>query len=388
MADANGGRGTRAVESPAVPTRRRATTESTRAATARAVATIASAVALLSPAAALGSPEESASREADAHIARGLELRRNADDRGALPEFEKAYELVRTPRAAAQLGLVEQGLGRWNDAEVHLAEAIRARSDPWVEKNRATLQQALQRVGDHVGTVEITGEPAGAEVIVNGRHVGRLPLADTVRVIEGTVDVEVRSPGYGRHAQKLAVGAHQYVPLVVRLTPLAGRADATAARSSAGGAAETDARAFATKPPSDGAHGSSSVRPLIGWTLAAVGPATVVAGVLVALAGQSAMDRAVADAGRANQVNDAKLYADAAERFSSANSQRTVGRVVVAAGVVVAIGGVVLALTAGSAEHSDRQAAPTAARARGVRPWLASVDGPPVLGASFAGVWP
>lgn len=348
------------------------------------------ALSVLAPAAVRGSPDASGSRESEAHISRGLELRRSGDDRGALPEFEKAYEIAHTPRAAAQLGLVEQALGRWSDADAHLGEAIRARDDPWIEKNRAALQKALHLVGDHVGTVEITGEPSGAEVIVNGRSVGRLPLPDVVQVIAGTVDVEVRATGYGRHAQKLSVGAHQHTPLVVRLEPLAPRTDATAAAVGSGASATTEpaARAPAPEPPSGEAPTSRSVRPIIGWTLASVGAATAVAGVLVALAGQSAMDGAVADAERANQANDRGQYDAASARFSSGSSQRTAGRMILAAGAVAAVGGAILALTAPSAADGDRQEPPTAARTSGVRAWLGWMEGPPALGASFAAVWP
>ena len=349
------------------------------------------ALAVLAPAAARGSPDASGGRESEAHISRGLELRRNGDDRGALPEFEKAYEIAHTPRAAAQLGLVEQALGRWNDADAHLAEAIRARDDPWIEKNRATLQRALHLVGDHVGAVEITGEPSGAEVIVNGRSVGHLPLPDAVPVIAGTVDVEVRATGYGRYAQKLSVGAHQHTPLVVRLEPLAPHADAKAAVGSGPTATmEPSARAPTAEPPSGAVRSSRSVRPILGWTLTSVGAAAAVAGVLVALAGQSAMDGAVADAERANQANDRARYDVASTRFSSGSSQRTAGRVILAAGGVVAVGGAILALTAPSANEDDSHAPPVAARARAVRPWIGWMEGPAVFvaGASLAGVFP
>src|SRR5262245_713516 len=77
----------------------------------------------------------SASNDEDALIRRGLELRRRGDDAAALPHFERAYWLAQSPRSAAQLGFAEQALGRWSDAEVHVAEALRAGDDPWVRKN-------------------------------------------------------------------------------------------------------------------------------------------------------------------------------------------------------------------------------------------------------------
>jgi hypothetical protein len=57
-------------------------------------------------------------------IRRGIELRKAHDDPGAVPYFQKAYDLVHTPRAARQPGLAEQALGRWEDAEQHVREAL------------------------------------------------------------------------------------------------------------------------------------------------------------------------------------------------------------------------------------------------------------------------
>jgi hypothetical protein len=65
----------------------------------------------------------------DAIIHHALELRRSGDDRAALKELERAYEIAHSPRAAAQLGFAEQALGLWPEAEGHV-EALRADDDP------------------------------------------------------------------------------------------------------------------------------------------------------------------------------------------------------------------------------------------------------------------
>src|SRR5689334_12741785 len=53
-------------------------------------------------------------------------LRRAGDDEGALPILQKAYELYRSPRTSAQLGIVESALGRWVDVDDHLTYALKA----------------------------------------------------------------------------------------------------------------------------------------------------------------------------------------------------------------------------------------------------------------------
>ncbi len=141
----------------------------------------------------------------DDPIAQGLALRRTGDDQGALPFFQKAYQAKSTPRAAAQLGFCEQALGNWTDAETHLTEALKASDDAWVRKNLSTLEASLVMVKSHIGRLEILGEPAGAEVAVNGIVVGTLPLAEPVRVGAAEVEVELRAPGYAR----LPIGARR-----------------------------------------------------------------------------------------------------------------------------------------------------------------------------------
>ena len=165
---------------------------------------------------AAGAPSPTASDE-EALIRRGVELRKARDDLAARAEFQKAYDMTHSPRAAAQLGLAEFALGRFDDAEVHVSEALRAQRDPWISKYRKELDQSLVDLQNHVARVEVIGEPVGAEVYVNGRLSGRLPLENPVAVSEGQVDVELRAPGFTRGSRTITLSGHQYQRLVIRL---------------------------------------------------------------------------------------------------------------------------------------------------------------------------
>lgn len=156
--------------------------------------------------------------EAEQLIRRGIELRKAHEDERALREFQKAYGLTRTPRAAGQLGLAEQAVGRWEEAEQHVREALDAPNDPWVTKYHQSLVDAMGVIQRHLGRVEIIGEPEGAEVSVNGRAVGRLPLADPIAVSAGEVDIEVRAPGYEAGQRTVNIVAGQYQRVVLRLS--------------------------------------------------------------------------------------------------------------------------------------------------------------------------
>src|SRR4029077_15141616 len=111
-------------------------------------------------------------RDEEALIKRGLELREKGDDEGALHEFHRAHELSRSGRALAQVALAEQALGHWTDAEGHLTEAMRRDQEPWIARNMRLLRQALADIQPHLGSLELSGGAGGAEVLINGAHVG------------------------------------------------------------------------------------------------------------------------------------------------------------------------------------------------------------------------
>jgi PEGA domain len=134
--------------------------------------------------------------EAEALIRQGVELRAQKKDERALPLFEKAYQISRSPRTAGQLGLVEMALGYFVDAEKYLGEAVASPDHPWVAKNLATLKAQLATAKSQIGELYVIGEPAGAEVLVNGKSAGKLPLPGPIRLDKGRVDVQVRAAGY------------------------------------------------------------------------------------------------------------------------------------------------------------------------------------------------
>jgi hypothetical protein len=158
------------------------------------------AAALLTVGITIGFPSRPAwagdSAEAEALIRQGVELRAQKKDERALPMFEKAYQVSRSPRTAGQLGLVEMALGYFVDAEKYLGEAVASPDHPWVAKNLATLKAQLATAKSQIGELYIVGEPVGAEVVVNGKSAGRLPLSGPIRLDKGRVDVQVRAAGY------------------------------------------------------------------------------------------------------------------------------------------------------------------------------------------------
>jgi tetratricopeptide (TPR) repeat protein len=209
--------------------------------------------------------------EAEALIRQGIQLRVKGDAPHALPLFEKAYRVSRSPRTAAQLGLVELELGSCVEAERYLTEALAVPDHPWIAKNKGTLKKQLEAARKDIGELVVTGAPAGAEIWVNHKVVGKLPLAAPIRLDKGHVDIEVRAANYATAADATTIAAQKQVqrnyvlapepPTPRAPEPAVAVATNAAPEAASGGPAET----LKTAPPP--AKGGSVVRPLF-WVSA------------------------------------------------------------------------------------------------------------------------
>src|SRR5881394_2150669 len=108
-------------------------------------------VAIVSQAA----PARADAAEVEALIAKGNELRRAGTPGPALPYFQKAYDLARTPRTTGQLGLAELAAGYPVEAEEHLATALQSPNDSSIIKYRQMLVDALTMARAQIGELAI-----------------------------------------------------------------------------------------------------------------------------------------------------------------------------------------------------------------------------------------
>jgi hypothetical protein len=186
-----------------------------RAALATSVSLIGFLVAW-SPAAAQPAPPQV--QEGERLVEKGLELRRQGKDEAALPYFRRAHELVGTPRSAAQLGFVEQALGRWADAEAHLALALAVPGDPWVSKNRGLIDESAGFVRRNLGSLDARANVPGA-LLIDGRVVGQLPLDRPLRLAAGKHQVELRAAGFAPTSREVLVSPGEIARVALQATP-------------------------------------------------------------------------------------------------------------------------------------------------------------------------
>jgi tetratricopeptide (TPR) repeat protein len=220
-------------------------------------------------------PSANAAR-AEELLAQGIELRRDGKDAEALALFRQAADLdPESARAQAHLGVTNQALGRWLSADTYLSEALKHPGDPYIERHRAALEKAQEMVRDHIGSLAVDGGPAGADVSLNGRAIGRLPLT-TQPVAVGSYLMEVSLTGHYSVSRPISVAKRALTRETVELVPYAkGEAAALGARrlSESAGAATLGAPAGA--PGED--RFEKSFPSWVPWTLGGASAASAVA---------------------------------------------------------------------------------------------------------------
>lgn len=276
--------------------------------------------------------------EAEAMIAKGVELREKGKDDEALAVFKKAYAKAPTPRARAQVALAEQALGMWVAAEADLAAALAADSDPWITKNRAALEGALGVIRRHVGTLEVRGAD-GAEVRVDGAVVGIASAGASFRVEAGRRTLEIRSKGSHPSTRAIEVPAGGVARETVTLV---------AVSHDDGGAAPAGGIVRIRESDDDPGRGQR----LLGWAFVGTG------GALLATGGVGLLIRkGIVDDYNANCPGlGAAQPAGCDDKVESARTWLTVSIVSLVAGGVFALGGVALMVTAPSGDRAKSTA--------------------------------
>ncbi len=165
-------------------------------------------------------PSAAKAQDARALLEEGVSLRQDGRDEEALERFRQAYEADHSPEALAQVALAEQALGQLPEAEAHLREALSGDQDEFIARYQMVLEQALTEIGTRLGSLTLIGGPDGAAVRVAGRVRGQLPFSEPLRVVGGTVHVEVQQDGFIPLLRDVEVPAEGQASLAVEMVPL------------------------------------------------------------------------------------------------------------------------------------------------------------------------
>lgn len=297
-------------------------------------------------------PARADAAEVEALIAKGNELRRAGTPGPALPYFQKAYQLARTPRTTGQLGLAELAAGYPVEATEHLATALETPNDPSIVKYRQMLTDALTMARAQIGELAIQGAPAGAEVVVNGRPAGVLPLSSTIKLPARNAEVVVRAPGHSERRELVPIAPGQRHELTVNLEKIAKPAEPPSVitvTSPPPSPTPTAAPAVVEHRSADAAASDSSLR-TAAWVFG--GGAVVAAGAGLALNLAAVSNRSDFDRSCTRQEGEIKVLPtgtisvdDCLDRYAAWESYRLWSIVGYVSGAAFAVTSAVLFLT-------------------------------------------
>jgi hypothetical protein len=153
---------------------------------------------LIAPREASAQPKAAASASSD-DVARifavGVRAAESGDWEKARQLFEAAWAGMRHAKIAMHLGRAELKTGRYPEAIEHLSYFLRVGKD-FPESVRKEVTEMLTQALAKVAKVTVRANIEGAELFVDGRSVGRAPLAEPVYVEPGRRTFEARVKGY------------------------------------------------------------------------------------------------------------------------------------------------------------------------------------------------
>lgn len=162
----------------------------------------------------------SAKEDAKKHFDRGIALVDDGQLQEALVEFQRSYDLTHHFAVLYNIGQVLATLARPVEAaeayEKYLADGGKA-----VDAGRqASVRKEIARQQTRIASLTIRVLPEGASVRIDGKDVGKAPLATAVRVGVGTHVVSALAEGYTSFDVSVTVAGEDQRTVDVVLVPV------------------------------------------------------------------------------------------------------------------------------------------------------------------------
>lgn len=174
-------------------------------------------LALLSMSTASAQP--SAEERAREHFERGLEQYDAGFFPAALAEFDAAYALSPNVAILYNLGRVHTQLGDWVKA-VSAFERFLAGGEAETRRRRREVERLLAEARSRVGRLWVETNIEGAVIAIGGSDVATTPLTQAIPVNAGEVAIAARATGHDTASQTISIAGGEERTVRLELRPL------------------------------------------------------------------------------------------------------------------------------------------------------------------------
>jgi hypothetical protein len=237
---------------------------------------------LLLAAGAARAQDASTRQKARGLLVEGAALLGSGDYARALQRFQRAYELVPSPKIHYNLGQAYDGLARPAEALAAFERFLSEASDA-PAANRTRARQLVARLRSEVAFVALAGDLHGATLFVDGAKVDIRALRELV-VNPGPHSISAEKAGAPAFLARIEATAGQRVEVLIRFASVAPIASAVAPPASVPTLPPvTASQAAASQVPAASSKAEGSWHRPVGWTLAGLGVAAIATGVATLL---------------------------------------------------------------------------------------------------------
>ncbi len=151
-------------------------------------------------------PAATAKSTASQLIDEGNALLEHKEYQAALARYRAAHELYPTPKIFYNMAEALRELDQLVEAAEHLERFLAESGVPKHSPLRRAASKALAQLEGRLGRVTIGGGSFGAEVFVDGKPAGRVPV-ERLRVLPGTRQVVIQKEGFDSKEMTIEVTA-------------------------------------------------------------------------------------------------------------------------------------------------------------------------------------
>ena len=149
----------------------------------------------------------------------GRILYNDGDYQGARLKFEKAFSVSQDARLWWNIAAAEKNLRNYAKVIVALDKYLKDGGELLTPQDREDAKRLIETVSAFVATVELSVQPAGAAVLIDGVQVGTAPIAKPLRLDQGDRVFVVRKAGFIEHKEKRRLSGGDSVKFQVSLEP-------------------------------------------------------------------------------------------------------------------------------------------------------------------------